>query len=221
MSASDLLKAHESDIKRNKMPPPTTSTVASTPDNKQDTPLLGRGLARGSDIFFDEWPNVRKRKSNYFDKAKVFVVFIVAIISSVRYTVRKSKSVLKVSFEGLTDNTVVTSKSLLKLRTPLSERGVTNAVKPLSPPQRLPLGIPIKIAILSSKYRKRAGKGGKREKAGVSLPLFHLPIVPCALSVPSSPASIRHKKELKQQGRPRLGKRHLKSELAMLQTLLR
>ncbi|KAM7439404.1 minichromosome maintenance-related protein [Porites harrisoni] len=70
MSASDLLKAHESDLKRNKMPPSTTSTVTSTPNNKQDTPFLGRGLARGSDIFFDESPNVRKRKSSDFDKAK-------------------------------------------------------------------------------------------------------------------------------------------------------
>lgn len=85
MSASDLLKAHESDLKRNKMPPSTTSTVTSTPNNKQDTPFLGRGLARGSDIFFDESPNVRKRKSNDFDKAKVFLVSIVAIASSVRY----------------------------------------------------------------------------------------------------------------------------------------
>ena len=34
----------------------------------------------------------------------------------------------------------------------------------LSPPQRLPLGIPIKIAIIR-KNRKRAGSDGKREKA--------------------------------------------------------
>lgn len=135
MSASDLLKAHESDLKRNKMPPSTTSTVTSTPNNKQDTPLLGRGLARGSDIFFDESPNVRKRKSSDFDKAKVFVVFIVAITSIVRYLVRKSKSVLKVPFEGLTDNTVVTSTSLLKLRVALSVLGVTNTVD-LSPFRR-------------------------------------------------------------------------------------
>lgn len=85
MSASDLLKAHESDLKRNKMPPSTTSTVTSTPNNKQETPFLGRGLARGSDIFFDESPNVRKRKSSDFYKAKVFLVSLVAIASSVRY----------------------------------------------------------------------------------------------------------------------------------------
>ena len=34
-----------------------------------------------------------------------------------------------------------------------------------SPPQRLPLGIPIKIEIKSRKNRKRAGDDGKRENA--------------------------------------------------------
>ena len=62
--------------------------------------------------------------------------------------VMKSKSVLNVPFDGLTDNTVVTSKSLLKLQVVLSERSVTNTVEPLSPPQRLLLGIPIKLAML-------------------------------------------------------------------------
>ena len=47
--------------------------------------MLGRGLARGSDIFFDESPNVRKRKSSDFDKAKVFLVSTVAIARSVWY----------------------------------------------------------------------------------------------------------------------------------------
>ena len=39
--------------------------------------------------------------------------------------------------------------------------------KALSPPQRLPLGIPIKISIIE-KNRKRAGDDGKRETAGAS-----------------------------------------------------
>ena len=39
--------------------------------------------------------------------------------------------------------------------------------KALSPPQRLPLGIPIKISIID-KNRKRAGNDGKRETAGAS-----------------------------------------------------
>ena len=38
----------------------------------------------------------------------------------------------------------------------------------LSPQQRLPLGIPIKISIID-KNRKRAGNDGKRETAGASL----------------------------------------------------
>ena len=42
-----------------------------------------------------------------------------------------------------------------------------STVSSLSPPQRLPLDIPIKIAI--TKNRKRAGDDWKREKAGVSL----------------------------------------------------
>ena len=62
--------------------------------------------------------------------------------------VTKSESVLNVPFEGLSDNTVVTPKSLLKLQVVLSERSVTNTVEPLSPPQRLLLGFPIKLAIL-------------------------------------------------------------------------
>ena len=36
----------------------------------------------------------------------------------------------------------------------------------LSPPQKLPLGILIKIAIIEKKKKKRAGDDGKREKAG-------------------------------------------------------
>ena len=39
--------------------------------------------------------------------------------------------------------------------------------KALSPPQRLPLGIPIKISIIE-KNRKRVGDDGKRETAGAS-----------------------------------------------------
>ena len=62
--------------------------------------------------------------------------------------VMKSKSILKARFEGLTDNTVVTSTGQLKPRAESSERGVTNTVEPLSSLQRLPLGSPIKLAIL-------------------------------------------------------------------------
>ena len=54
-----------------------------------------------------------------------------------------------------------------------------------SPPQRLPLGIPIKIEIKSRKNRKRAGDDGKS--------LIHLPVVPRALSFSFSPASPQHK----------------------------
>ena len=76
----------------------------------------------------------------------------------------------------------------------------------LSPPQRLPLGIPIKISIID-KNRKRAGDDGKRETAGEPQiwpenrtlygrglsSLFPLPIVPRALPFSFSPASPQHK----------------------------
>ena len=48
-----------------------------------------------------------------------------------------------------------------------------------SPPQRLPLGIPVKRAIIG-KYSKRAGDDRNKEKA--SLPFFPLPIAPRFLS---------------------------------------
>ena len=42
--------------------------------------------------------------------------------------------------------------------------GRTKGTSDLSPPQRLPLGIPIRIAVIE-KNRKRAREDGKREKA--------------------------------------------------------
>ena len=63
----------------------------------------------------------------------------------------------------------------------------------LSPPHRLPLSIPLKIAII--KNSKHAGDDGKKEGARkASLPLFLLPIVPPALSfllLPSLPTTQR------------------------------
>ena len=60
---------------------------------------------------------------------------------------------------------------------------------------------------------------GTRGKAGASLLLFSLPIVPRALfPSPQPPCNIV---ELKQQRWRRLRKRHLKSEIALLQTLSR
>ena len=63
----------------------------------------------------------------------------------------------------------------------------------LSPPLRLPLGIPPKIAMI--KNSKHAGDDGKREEARkASLPLFLLPIVPPVLSfllLPSLPTTQR------------------------------
>ena len=66
-------------------------------------------------------------------------------------------------------------------------------VDSLSPPQRLQLGISIKIAIIEKKHGKRAGGDGKREKAKSLCSLFPLPIVPRALSFSFSPASPQHK----------------------------
>ena len=75
MSASDLLKAHAKEIKR-VYSRPTSTSVKPTPNGaNNDTPMLGRGLAPGSDLFFDdESPNKKKRKSTDVDKAKVCVI---------------------------------------------------------------------------------------------------------------------------------------------------
>ena len=57
----------------------------------------------------------------------------------------------------------------------------------LSPPQRLPLGVPIKIANINEKLNARAGgRGGEEDdgKRGKGLSsLFSLPIVPRAASL--------------------------------------
>ena len=100
MSASDLLKAHEKEIKRHKFSQPTSTSVSSTPSSKQDTPMLGRGLAPGSDIFFDESPNIRKRKSSDLDRAKVCVVIGVSNLQLIllieRFSLDCSKTKTKV-----------------------------------------------------------------------------------------------------------------------------
>ena len=65
----------------------------------------------------------------------------------------------------------------------------------LSPPQRNPLGIPIKIGVLEGKKHDARGGLWEKGKGGnkVSLPLFTLPIVSRALSFFLSPASLGHK----------------------------
>ena len=73
MSASELLKAHEKDVKRNNFRSTNTSTPQSQ-NSAPHTPMLGRGLAPGSDLFFDESPNIKKRKSNDVERAKVRVI---------------------------------------------------------------------------------------------------------------------------------------------------
>ena len=68
--------------------------------------------------------------------------------------------------------------------------------KYLSPQRRLPLGIPMKIAIIE---KQLAANDGKREKAGASpSSLFPLPIVPQALSFSFFPVSPRHKVDCEQ-----------------------
>ena len=59
----------------------------------------------------------------------------------------------------------------------------------LSSPQRLPLCIPIKIAII----KKWKARGGRWEEEKTSLLLFSLPIVRRVSSFPLSPASLRYK----------------------------
>ena len=68
--------------------------------------------------------------------------------------------------------------------------------KYFSPPRRLPLGIPMKIAIIE---KQLAANDGKREKAGASpSSLFSLPIVPQALSFSFFPVSPQHKVDCEQ-----------------------
>ena len=70
MSASDLLKAHEKEMKNHKSQ--LANTVSPHLQNsKQAAPTLGRGLEPGLDVFFDESPVLRKRKSSDMDRAKV------------------------------------------------------------------------------------------------------------------------------------------------------
>jgi len=69
MSASELLKAHEKDVKR-KNSRSTSTSAPPVQNTAPDTPMLGRGLAPGSDLFFDESPNIKKRKSNDVERAK-------------------------------------------------------------------------------------------------------------------------------------------------------
>ena len=66
----------------------------------------------------------------------------------------------------------------------------------LSPPQRLPLGIPITIVIIE-KNRKRAGNEGKREKAGAffSLSPSHRAQRALFFSLPSLPTTQRGRGE--------------------------
>ena len=70
LSASELLKAHEKDVKR-KNSRSTSTSAPPVQTTAPDTPMLGRGLAPGSDLFFDESPNIKKRKSNDVERAKV------------------------------------------------------------------------------------------------------------------------------------------------------
>ena len=59
-----------------------------------------------------------------------------------------------------------------------------------TPPQRLPLGIPVKIAVIE-KNRKCAGTMGKGKKPSSTLLSFLFPSCP-ALSFSFSPASLQH-----------------------------
>ena len=59
-----------------------------------------------------------------------------------------------------------------------------------TPPQRLPLGMPVKIAIIE-KNRKRAGTMGRGKKPSSTLLSFLFPSCP-ALSLSFSPASLLH-----------------------------
>lgn len=71
LSASDLLKAHEKQVKGGKNSQSQSTSLNPVQNSRQATPMLGRGLDPGSDIFFDESPNIKKRKSSNADRAKV------------------------------------------------------------------------------------------------------------------------------------------------------
>ncbi|XP_068758525.1 protein MCM10 homolog [Montipora capricornis] len=96
-SASDLLKAHEKEIKEVKNPR-SLSAVPLNPfqNGKQDTPMLGRGLDPDSDIFFDESPMMKKRKQNNMDRAKLRALSVVKLKGPIEKedpnTVRKKVS---------------------------------------------------------------------------------------------------------------------------------
>lgn len=72
MSASDLLKAHEKEIKNHrKSQSANTVSPRLHQNSKQAAPTLGRGLEPGLDVFFDESPILKKRKPSDMDRAKV------------------------------------------------------------------------------------------------------------------------------------------------------
>lgn len=67
MSASELLKAHEKELKR----------VKSSSTGTLGAPMLGRGLAPGSVLFFDGSPKFGKRKLNDTERAKLKALSLV------------------------------------------------------------------------------------------------------------------------------------------------
>ena len=73
----------------------------------------------------------------------------------------------------------------------------------LSLPQRLPLGVPIKIANINEKLNARGVGGGDDGKRGKGLSsLFSLPFVLRALPFSFIPASLRHKEADQQRKEP-------------------
>lgn len=77
LSASDLLKAHEKQVKGGKNSQSQSTSLNPVQNSRQATPMLGRGLDPGSDIFFEESPNIKKRKSSNADRAKLRAISLV------------------------------------------------------------------------------------------------------------------------------------------------
>ncbi|XP_067025382.1 protein MCM10 homolog isoform X2 [Acropora muricata] len=77
MSASDLLRAHEKEMKNHRKSQSANTVSPRLQNSKQAAPTLGRGLEPGLDVFFDESPILRKRKPSDMDRAKLRAVSLV------------------------------------------------------------------------------------------------------------------------------------------------
>ena len=132
--------------------------------------MLGDGIVLTS-CFFPQQQNTRgKYAFLIYYSIYVFPYFEMWYNDTKPSTFRVFSLTWPVSMQDKVIETTTTKKHLRAERVQLSQHLFGTPIWPphvmwnLFPPQRLPLGIPIKIAIIR-KNRKRAGSDGKREKA--------------------------------------------------------